>query len=39
MERKFANFKTKAFAVRKLKGKGKYENDYRKKADFVYNFA
>ena len=33
------NFKTKAFAVRKLKEEEKCENEHREKAIFVYNFV
>ena len=33
------NFKTKALAVRKLKGKQNCENEHREKASFMYNFV
>ena len=33
------NFKTKASAVRKLKGKENWENGHREKANFMYNFV
>ena len=39
IERKFANFKTKALAVRKLKGKENCENEHRETAIFMYNFV
>ena len=33
------NFKTKASAVQKLKGKENWENKHREKANFMYNFV
>ena len=33
------NFKTKALAVRKLKGKENCENEHRETASFMYNFV
>ena len=33
------NFKSKAFAVRKLKGKENCENEHRETASFMYNFV
>ena len=33
------NFKTKALAVQKLKGKEKCENEHRETASFMYNFV
>ena len=33
------NFKTKALAVRKLKGNENCENEHREKASFMYNFV
>ena len=39
LRRSVPNFKTKASAVRKLKGKGNCENEHRETASFMHNFV
>ena len=39
LRRSVPNFKTKALAVWKLKGKENWENEHRETASFIYNFV